>query len=183
MRSPVLAIAASLLMIPAARADGCKFQTDGRLVTEREQRAVIEWEDGVETLHVAARADPTTEGTVWIVPIRANARSVQAEPVERFPAVVYYETLKSRAVRDLRDSIGVTGLLNSGGLCLFTFFGGCGGAGPAAAIEESRVEKLGMVRRETRHGRRARLGRVAGGPGSVSRCPGGEPGRREPRFA
>jgi len=140
-----MAIAASLLLVPDVRADGCKFRTDGRLVPEREQRAFIEWENGIETLHVAARADATTEGTVWIVPVRANAKSVKAEPVDRFQAVVYYETLKNRAVRDLRDAIGVTGILNSAGLCCIPFVGGCGGGEPKAAVEASRVEKLGMV--------------------------------------
>ena len=120
--------------------------TDGRKVPEREQRAFIEWANGIETLHVAALADSTTEGTVWVVPVRAVAASVRAEPVELFPAVAYYETLKNRAERQLRDAISVTGLLNSGGLCCFPFIGGCGGgAASKSAVEVSRVEKLGMV--------------------------------------
>lgn len=150
MRTSLIAIVTCLLVLPQARADGCKFRTDGRLVPEREQRAFIEWENGIETLHVAALADPTTEGTVWIVPVRASARSIQAEPVERFPSVVYYETLGSRAERQLRDTIALTQLLDSGGFFCLSYMG-CGSGGPkgpfksAIAIEESRVERFGMV--------------------------------------
>lgn len=130
---------------PAVRADGCKFASDGRLVPEREQRAMIDWANGVETLHVAALSDPTADGTVWVVPVRAGATVVRAEPVESFPAVTYYETLRGRAEWQLREGIAVTGLLDSGGLCCPLFIGGCGGATASSAVEESRVEKLGMV--------------------------------------
>jgi hypothetical protein len=144
-RNLILVLFLLLLVLPVVRADGCKFMSDGRKVREREQRALIEWDNGTETLYVAAFSDPTSEGTVWVVPVRAPATAVRAEPVEQFPAVVYYETLKNRAVRDLRSAIAVTGILNSGGLCCFPFMGGCGGAGPKPAVEASRVEKLGMV--------------------------------------
>jgi hypothetical protein len=115
-------------------------------VPEREQRALIEWADGTETLYVAALSDPTSTESVWVVPVRATATAVRAEPVEEFPAVTYYETLKGRAITSLRSAIAVAGLLDSGGLCCPLFMGGCGGARPAtSAVETSRVEKLGMV--------------------------------------
>ena len=145
-RKLIAVLVVSLIILPTARADGCKFMTDGRKVPEREQRAFIEWANGIETLYVAALADSTTEGTVWVVPVRAVATSVRAEPVELFPAVVYYESLKNRAERRLRDAISITGMLNSGGLCCFPFMGGCGGgAASKSAVEVSRVEKLGMI--------------------------------------
>ena len=79
--------------------------------------------------------------------MRASAASVRAEPVEQFPAVVYYETLKNRAERKLRDAISLAGILDSGGPCCFPFIdGGCGGGSAGKqAVEVSRVEKLGMV--------------------------------------
>jgi len=85
---------AALLVVLAAwasavRADGCKYALSGRFVPEREQRAMVEWADGVETLQVAARSDATSEGTVWVVPVRAAAGTVRAEPVEEFPTVLY----------------------------------------------------------------------------------------------
>jgi hypothetical protein len=141
-----LTSAVLLLLAPAAaRADGMKFMTDGRMVPEREQRALIEWENGTETLHVAALGDPTAEGTVWVVPVKAAAKDVRAEPVDRFPAVVYYETLKKRAERQLRNAVELAAVLDSGGCLLPLVLTGCGGGAPKAAVEESRVEKLGMV--------------------------------------
>src|SRR5205823_2642898 len=67
--------------LPGVRADGCKFAFTGQIVPEREQRAMIEWADGSETLYVATRSDPTADGTVWVVPVRATAAQVRAEPV------------------------------------------------------------------------------------------------------
>lgn len=146
MHPTTLATALFLLAGPAAAwADGCKFASDGRLVSEREQRAMIDWTDGREVLHVAALSDPTADGTVWIVPVRAAPAVVKAEPVDSFPTVAYYETLRGRAERTLRDAIAVTGLLDSGGLCCPLFIGGCGGSVASSVMEESRVEKLGMV--------------------------------------
>jgi hypothetical protein len=146
-RSVAVALVVLLVAVPDIRGDGCKFASDGRKVPEREQRAFVEWADGVETLHVAALSDPITEGSVWVVPVRGGASAVRAEPVEEFPAAVYYHTLKSRAERQLRDAINFAGLLDSGGLCCPLFVQiGCGGMAPAkAAVEASRVEKLGMV--------------------------------------
>src|SRR5262245_38439115 len=130
----------------AARADGCKYALSGRFVPEREQRAMVEWADGVETLHVAARSDTTSEGTVWVVPVRAAAAAVQAEPVEEFPAVLYYDTLKRRAVKQLDDMIAASAVFDSGGLCCVLLAGGCDDMKSAKSVEEvSRIERLGMV--------------------------------------
>jgi len=146
---PLAAIILLLAAAPVVRADGCKFARDGRTVPEHEQRALIEWADGTETLHVAALSDPTAEGSVWVVPVRAAAAAVRAEPVEEFPAAMYYETLKGRAERRLQEAIAIAALQDSGGLAcplLLGGVGGCGSAGSAASvIEHSRVEKLGMV--------------------------------------
>jgi hypothetical protein len=132
--------------LSAVHADGCKFSITGHRVPEHEQRAFIEWADGVETLHVAALSDPTNDGTVWIVPIRALAKSIKAEPVEEFPAVIYYETLRNRAVMGLKEKIAVVGVLNSGGLCCPLFgIGGCGSNAVKTDKEVSRIERLGMV--------------------------------------
>ncbi|MBP3953795.1 hypothetical protein J8F10_00575 [Gemmata sp. G18] len=141
-------IAVMLLVLAGpsgARADGCKFASDGRKVPEREQRALVEWADGTETLHVAALSDPTTEANVWVVPVRAAATAVRAEPVEEIPAVVYYETLKGQAERQLRAWVAAAAMFDSGGLCCPCFAGGCGGMASKAAVETSRVERLGMV--------------------------------------
>jgi hypothetical protein len=81
-----------------------------------------------------------------VVPIRAAAAAVRAEPVDEFPTVVYYNTVKGRARNQLGMAIGLAGVLDSGGLCCPFFIGGCGGAPvPTNAIEASRVEKLGMI--------------------------------------
>ncbi|HJZ94270.1 MAG TPA: hypothetical protein VKE40_25620, partial [Gemmataceae bacterium] len=117
-------VAVVFFPVPAVRADGCKYAVSGRFVPEREQRAMIEWADGIETLHVAARSDPTFEGTVWVVPVRAVAAGVRAEPVEKFPAVVYYDTLKRRAEQQLKDFVTLVAILDSGGLCC-AGVGGC----------------------------------------------------------
>lgn len=140
------AVALLLAGQPLARADGCKFHHTGRLVPEREQRAFVEWADGTETLYVATLADPTSDGSVWVVPVRAAAPVVRAEPVEEFPAVTYYDSVASAAERRLKEWIAVTALMDSGGCCLPFVLGGCSGA-PAAksAVEMSRVERLGMV--------------------------------------
>lgn len=128
------------------RADGCKFRTDGRLVPEREQLAVIDWENGFETLHVATLSDPTADGNIWIVPVRAVPHRVVAEPVDDFPMIVYYETLSGRAKRQLREAISVSALLDSGGFCCPFFVGGCSGTAPPKLDREvSRVERLGMI--------------------------------------
>lgn len=141
----IASVLLSLVAAPAGHADGCKFASDGRKVPEREQRAFIEWADGTETLHVAALGDPTTEGTVWVVPVRAAAGAVRAEPIDAMPAVTYYETLVRRAELQIREAILLAAVLDSGGLCCPCFVGGCGGSGPKSATEASRVEKLGMV--------------------------------------
>jgi hypothetical protein len=137
----------SLLALPEARADGCKFAFDGRRVPEREQRAFVEWAEGTETLYVAALSDPTTDATVWVVPVRASATAISAEPVEAFPVVTDYVTLKRRAELRLREAIAFAGLLDSGGFLCPVFMGGCGGEPPGtkSAVETARVEKLGMV--------------------------------------
>jgi hypothetical protein len=129
-----------------ARADGCKFASDGRLVPERQQRALVEWADGTETLYIAALSDPTAGGSVWVVPVRAAAAAVRAEPVEEFPAVAYYETLRGRAERQLQNTIAIAAVFDSGFLCCPLVVGGCAGeTAPKSAAEVSRVEKLGMV--------------------------------------
>lgn len=143
--SNTLALVFVLVLASVVRADGCKFRSDGRFVPEREQLALVEWADGVETLHVATRSDSTASGTVWVVPVRGPARSVRAEPVEVFPVVVYYETLKGRAERTLKDLIVNAGLLDSGGLCCVALAGGCDDKAARQAAEASRVEQLGMV--------------------------------------
>lgn len=136
-----------LLLSPLhAHADGCKFAADGRLIPEREQRAVIDWDGGLETLYVATHSDPTSDASVWIVPVRAEPTAIRAEPVDEFPVVVYYETLRGRAGRQLREAVSFAAVLDSGGLCCPLFIGGCGGGAAApAAAEVSRVERLGMV--------------------------------------
>jgi hypothetical protein len=152
-----LAIALALFDASIAVADGCKFRRDGRSVPEHEQRALIEWENGTETLYVAALSEPTNEATVWIVPIRARAATVRAEPVEEFPAVVYYETLVAQTRKKLQNAITAVAILNSGGLCCPLFPGmGCGmKQGPASEV--LRVEKLGMIVTVVRAGERAAL--------------------------
>ena len=134
-----------LLVVPlGVRADGCKITLNGRFVPEREQRALIEWADGTETLHVAARSEATTAGTIWMVPVRAPAVAVRAEPVDEFPVVGYYETLKSRSRKRLDNWLMATAVLNTGGLLCPCFVGGCDDK-KAAVKEASRIEKLGMV--------------------------------------
>lgn len=128
-----------------ARADGCKFASDGRKVPEREQRALVEWADGTETLYVAALSDPTAEGTVWVVPVRAAASDVRADPVDEMSAVVFYETLKGLAEGQLREAVTLAALSDSGGLCCPCLASGCGGGAPKGAVEVSRVERGGMV--------------------------------------
>jgi hypothetical protein len=130
--------------ISAVRADGYKFAFDGHIVPEREQRAFIEWADGVETLFVAARSDPTADGTVWIVPVRAAAAAVHAEPVDEFPVVTHYQTLAARAEHQLRVAAAVAAIADTGGLLCPLFMPGCAST-PAPATEKSRVERLGMV--------------------------------------
>jgi hypothetical protein len=131
--------------LSTVRADGCKFSITGHPVPEHEQRAFIEWADGVETLHVATLSDPSSEGSVWIVPIRAPASAIRAEPVEEIPAVVFYVTLKSHAIGRLRDWIDAVGMLDSGGLACPFFFAGCGSNMIGHPEEASRIEKSGMV--------------------------------------
>lgn len=139
------ALAGLLMLSSVSAADGCKYSLNGRFVPEREQRAMIEWADGVETLYVAALSEPTSEASVWVVPVRGAASTVRAEPVEDFPVVGYYETLQSRARERLRDWIAFTAVLNSGGLCCPIVIGGCDDKKSAFAKEESRVERLGMI--------------------------------------
>ncbi|QEL15588.1 hypothetical protein PX52LOC_02517 [Limnoglobus roseus] len=135
-----------LLTAPtAAWADGCKFALDGRLVPEREQRALIEWADGVETLFVAALSDSSTAGSVWVVPVRANAADVQAEPVDGFPVVSFYRRYRDIARESLREAIQAVQLLDSGGLCCVGVPIGCSSGAATEAKEVARVEKLGMV--------------------------------------
>jgi hypothetical protein len=146
MSKPLPALALLAAVPLALHADGCKFNLNGRFVPEREQRAMIEWTDGTETLHVAALSDLTTEASVWVVPIRAPAAAVRAEPVEEFPVVGFYQTLKSRAREPLDSWLAATAILNSGGLLCPGFVGGCDDKkATGGAREVSRVEKLGMV--------------------------------------
>ncbi|HEY1378155.1 MAG TPA: hypothetical protein VGF55_15240 [Gemmataceae bacterium] len=130
--------------VPLARADGCKWFRDGRIVPEHEQRALIEWADGVETLYLAVRTDPTADASVWVVPVRATATAVGAEPIDEFPVVPYYLPLAARANRILQNVIDMTAVWDSGGLLCPVFMPGCH-AETRPAAEESRVEKLGMV--------------------------------------
>src|SRR5215213_8525285 len=136
---PILLIL--LTAAPAVQADGCKFTRTGRFVPEREQRALIEWADGTETLYVAALSDPAAEPTVWVVPVRAPAPTVRAEPVEEFPVVGFYETLTARARRPLDDWLVTTAVLNSGGLLCPVMFRGCDDKKTTGGVREaSRVE-------------------------------------------
>jgi hypothetical protein len=129
-----------------AHADGCKFHVRGTLVPEHEQRAFIEWADDTETLYVAARSDPTSEANVWVVPVRAAADRVRAEPVEEFPTVVLYTPIKKLAEESLRQDIAFVGAMDSGGLCCPVLgLGGCGMKGSPSVTEASRVEKYGMI--------------------------------------
>lgn len=134
-----------LAAVPTVRADGCKFARDGRFVPEREQRAMIEWSGGVETLYVAALSDLTKDASVWVVPIRAASTAITAEPVDEFPVVGFYETLKTRARRPLDDWLTMTAVLNSGGLLCPLIAPGCEDKSTATGKEVSRVEKLGMI--------------------------------------
>src|SRR5262245_11468422 len=143
---PAALLVVLLAWVSTIRADGCKYALSGRFVPAREQRASIEWAGGIETLYVAARSDATSEGTVWVVPVRAAAASVQAEPVEEFPAVLYYDTLKRRAVQQLDDMIVASAVFDSGGLCGIMVAGGCDDKKASKAAEEvSRGERLGMI--------------------------------------
>jgi hypothetical protein len=139
-----LTLAAMLVSAPFVSADGCKWAKDGRIVPEHEQQALIEWANGTETLYVAARSDPTSEGSVWVVPVRAPAAAVKAEPIDQFPVVPHYMPLAAKAKRILQNAIDVTAIFDSGGLLCPLFMSGCSGQ-PPLAVEKSRVEKLGMV--------------------------------------
>jgi hypothetical protein len=142
----VLPLLALVVAAPALYADGCKFTRNGRFVPEREQRALIEWADGAETLYVAALSDLTTEGSVWVVPVRAPATSIGAEPVDEFPVVGFYESLRTRARRPLDDWLVATAILNSGGLlCPVLSDRWMDSKSTSPGKEVSRVEKLGMV--------------------------------------
>jgi len=147
--SRTLALIAIVATPVGVHADGCKYALNGRFVPEREQRALIEWVDGTETLFVAALSDPTSEGSAWVVPVRATATAIRAEPVDEIPVVGYYETLKSRARKGLDNWLAATAVLDSGGLvcpCLAGFVGGCEDKKSSAPGKEvSRVEKLGMI--------------------------------------
>jgi hypothetical protein len=147
MSRTLAAVLLNLLAAPLGlHADGCKFALNGRFVPEREQRAMIEWANGTETLYVAALSDPTSEGSVWVVPVRAPAMSVRAEPVDEFPVVGFYQTLRSRAREPLDNWLTATALLDSGGLLCPFVVGGCDDKKSTAPGKEvSRVEKLGMV--------------------------------------
>lgn len=159
MSLKILAALLPLLVTPAVRADGCKFAFDGRFVPEREQRALLEWADGTETLHVAALSDPTASGSVWVVPVRAAAVAVRAEPVEEFPAVANYRTLGSVAKHDIEQAIGFAAVLDSGLLCcpVVVTTLGTNAAGTFSAVEASRFEKFGMVVTVVSAGSRAEI--------------------------
>lgn len=154
MNRTLLPLLAVFVLGGPVRADGCKFALDGRLVPEREQLALVEWADGVETLHVAARSDETSAGGVWVVPVRGDAAGVRAEPVEKFPVVTFYRRYRDIARENLQSRIQTVQLLNSGGFCCVGVPMACSAGGPAEAKEVARVEKHGMVvtvvRAETR---------------------------------
>jgi hypothetical protein len=148
MRPTALAVALLLGAGPSvARADGCKFGVNGRLVPEREQRALVEWADGTETLYVATLSDKAAGGSVWVVPVRAAGAAVRAEPVDEMPAVLAFRSVRFYAAERLRFAIAATATLDSGGLCCPLMIGGCGAKSSGAVLtsEVSRVEKLGMV--------------------------------------
>jgi hypothetical protein len=54
---PALVAALVLATASAARADGCKWMLDGRLVPEREQRGLLSCADGTQTMYVAATSE------------------------------------------------------------------------------------------------------------------------------
>lgn len=150
LRIPSFWLAGAIFfLIPhSAFADGCKYRFDGRLVPEREQRAVIEWTNGTETLYVAALGDPTSEANVWIVPVRADPKSIQAEPVDEFPTVTRYETVKRKAEERLWTKIGLGVIFDSGGLCcipgMMFLGGGGGGGGGCGSIQKPPTRFLGL---------------------------------------
>src|SRR5262245_64472629 len=86
-----LSLLGCLLDPAVASGDGCVIARQGKYVAEKEQRAYIEWEDGQERLYVATRTEASTDATLWILPVPAKPRHVQAEPVEQFPHVSYTE--------------------------------------------------------------------------------------------
>jgi hypothetical protein len=139
-----MALLVALVGVPPAYADGCKWLRDGRVVPEHEQQALIEWADGAETLYVAVRTDVPSGESVWIVPVRAAATTVKAEPIDEFPVVPHYMPLAARAKRKLETAIAIAGSLDSGGMLCLLLMPGCAGE-PRPTVEESRVEKLGMV--------------------------------------
>ena len=140
------------LTLPLAiRGDGCIIDRLRRYVPEQEQLAFIEWQNGRERMYVATRTDPTDHPSLWIVPVRSSPESVQAEPVETAPQVVYYQPLVARTRERLQRAIFMTALLDSGGMLVWMGLPflpiGCPAAfAPGGDVQEyQRVEKLGMV--------------------------------------
>jgi hypothetical protein len=132
-----------------ARGDGCVIDRLGRYVPEQEQLAFIEWQDGRQRLYVATRTASSDQPSLWIVPIRARADRVEAEPIEAAPQVVYYQPIVGRARERLEEAIVMTAVLDTGLFaCAALPFIGCAGdkASKGGDVHEhQRVEKHGMV--------------------------------------
>jgi hypothetical protein len=136
----------TLIIAAIALADGCILSKLGVYVRETEQRAFIEWSAGQERLYIATRSEASSEPTLWIIPVPADPKRVKAEPVERFPRVVYERDVVQQARVMVEETVSVAMFLDTGIPCLFGFaLGSKASALPDGMEVHNRVEKLGMI--------------------------------------
>jgi hypothetical protein len=142
-----LALLQLLVKAPCANADGFVLNKAGRYVREEEQRAFIEWQDGNERLFVMTRTAPSSESTLWILPVPSHPDQVQAGPVAKFPIVRMESNVVTGARQVLKRSATISFLTDTGVVpfCIGAV-GGCGGNDKAKDVDvHQHTEKLGMV--------------------------------------
>jgi hypothetical protein len=135
-------------------ADGCVLKKKGTYIPEKEQRALIEWEEGHERLFLATRIAEYAGPTLWVVPVPGPPHQVQAEPVKKFPHVVYTESIVEQANKLLTITKERTSYFNSGLMPIWftrvVTSKSKGGKKGQAKVESKvnvhlHVEKLGVV--------------------------------------
>ncbi len=114
MRHCAAAIAVVLGTPATAWGDGCVIDWMGGYVRETEQRAFIEWKDGTQRLFLATRTARHAGPSLWIVPIPADPKRVDAEPIDSFPKVWATKSIAAIATEALDNIRDFTHLLDSG---------------------------------------------------------------------
>lgn len=120
--APALGSLLALCFVPiitsSALAGGVIFTRGGEYLPQREQEAYIDWHAGRQKLYLGTLARPTTEASVWIVPVPGSPDETSALAVDIYPFVPLAKPAVGLAREKLESLRLVSLALDSGLLCI-----------------------------------------------------------------